>query len=303
MKLASTLLVLGLCSCGAGRVREPADVGLAQTAERFGELERAERSLAALFADEVPRARRCEVFWAGWFLACAHARLAFEPPRDVGLGGGALRAAHAQAALYYARRARLELGVAPELPPEGLEFAGDCNDAALGLDLLELALQGQLGFGERVARMLEADGELAREGGEARLAQAARLDPRTAVRLDLALFDHWSGRDAQRAFHFAVHALAASDAQVGLLGEREVARLEGWIRAGAGRPFRCPECRQPAAPELRACPNDQTPLENFLLGAPVPAEGQGTPSDPQASTSPRSSPTAVGWTAPRNPAK
>jgi hypothetical protein len=273
MNRAVAILVLCLCACAGGGAREPADLTQAQAAERFGDMAQAERELAPLFVDGVPRARRPEVFWAGWFLAGAHARQAFEPPRDVGLGGGALRASHAQAALWYARRARLELDVAPDLPPQGLEFAGGRDDAALGLDLLELALEGQLGFDERVGRMLEADPELSRPGGAARLAQSARLDARAAARLELALFRYASTRDPQRAFDSAVRVLEASDAQAGVLGEREVAGLENWIRSGGGRPFRCPDCRQSAQPELRACPNDQTPLARFQIDPAAPGGG------------------------------
>ncbi|HVS19274.1 MAG TPA: hypothetical protein VMT18_11785, partial [Planctomycetota bacterium] len=194
-------------------------------------------------------------------LATSHARAACEPPRDLGLGGGGVRAAHAQAALYYARRARHELDAAPDRAPPELEFAGGRDEAALGLDLVELALEALLGFDQRVSRMVEANADLTRPGGAERLAQAARLDPRLAARLDLALWEHWVQRDEARAFDLAVRALAAGDAGDGILGEREVAALEAWIRAD-GR-FRCPACRQAAVPELRACPNDQTPLARF----------------------------------------
>jgi hypothetical protein len=266
MRGAAALLALVACACGGARqVREPAGLAQAQAAADFGDLAQAERELAPLFGDDVPDARRGEVFWAGWFLAHAHARLAFEPARDVGLGGGAARAAHAQAAFFYARRARLALDAAPDLPPPGLEFAGDSLDAALGLDLLELALEGLLGFRERVARRVAAAAELGRPGGPLRWIQAAHLDDRTALRVDLALFDLRVDSDPQGAFECAVRVLEAGDRHAGLLGEREEARLEAWIRGGAGRPFRCPECRQPATPELRACPNDQTPLAQFQL--------------------------------------
>jgi hypothetical protein len=258
MRRAALLLALAACSVAPDPRRDPADVGRAAEAERFGDLAQAERALAPLFLDDVPRARRGEVFWAGWFLATAHARAAFEPPRDVGLGGGGARAAHAQAALYYARRARTCLDAAPDLPPAGLEYPGNRDQAALALDLLELALEAQLGFDERVARMVEANAELTRLGGEARLAEAAHLDPRQSARLDLALWGHWAQRDEARALELAADTLVAADAHDGLLGQVEIARLEDWIRQG-GR-FRCPECRQAAVPELRACPNDQTPL-------------------------------------------
>ena len=255
------LALLGACAGAPDVRREPADVLRATAAERFGELAAAERELAPLFLDDVPRARRGEVFWAGWFLAGAHARAALEPARDVGLGGGAVRAAHAQAALYYARRARLELDAAPDRPPEGLDYAGSRDDAALGLDLLELALEARLGFADRVARMVEAGPELARPDGALRLAEQAQLDARQTARLELALWDYWAPRDEERAFDLAVDVLRAADGLDGLLARSEVARLEAWIREG-GR-FRCPECRQPAVPELRACPNDQTPLGRF----------------------------------------
>lgn len=287
MKLVPALLALVACACGAPRqVRAPAELTLAQASAEFGDLAQAERELVPLFADEVPGARRGEVFWAGWFLAQAHARLAFEPARDVGLGGGAARAAHAQAAFDYARRARLALDAAPDLPPPGLEFAGNSMDAALGLDLLELALEGALGFQERVARRVGAQAELDRPGGPQRLTQAARLDGRTALRVDLALFEHWAQSDPARAFECAARALEAGDRSAGWLGEREEARLEAWIRGGAGRPFRCPECRQPAVPELRACPNDQTPLAQFLLEPDLDGPRQGTARRPRPSISP-----------------
>lgn len=266
MRLTPAILALVACACGAPQhASEPSGLAQAQAAAGFGELAQAERELATLFSDEVPRARRGEVFWAGWFLAHAHARLAFEPAREVGLGGGAARAAHAQAAFYYARSGRLELDVAPDRPPAGLEYAGDRFDAALGLDLLELALEGLLGFQERVARRVGAQGDLALPGGAVRLGEAAHLDGFTRVRLDLALHGHFGRNDPERAFEFAARALEAGDRSTGILGEREEAALEAWIRTGAGRPFRCPECRQPAVPELRACPNDQTPLARFLL--------------------------------------
>ena len=129
MRRALPLLVAALAACSVGPDprREPADVARATAAEHFGDLATAERELAPLFLDDVPRARRGEVFWAGWFLASAHARAAFEP-RAAGLGGGGVGAAHAQAALFYARRARLGFDAAPDLPPPELDYDGSRDD-------------------------------------------------------------------------------------------------------------------------------------------------------------------------------
>jgi hypothetical protein len=261
MMRATAVLALWLCACTSGGTRGSVDLSQARAAQLSGDLAGAERELQPLFVDGVPRERRSQVFWAGWWLAGAHARLAFEPPRDAVPGGGALRASHAQAALWYTGRARATLDAAPDRAPPELEFAGGRDEAALGLDLLELALQGHLGFDEPVARLLAADPELARPGGAERRAQSARLDPRFATRLELALFHQRPAR-----------APAAAHAQPGWLGEREVAGLEDWIRGGAGRAFLCPDCRLPARPELRACPNDQTPLARFQL-EPAASDG------------------------------
>lgn len=267
MRRAAVLLVAGLAACGSAPERRPpsGEVARAVAASSSGDLAQAERELAPLFVDDVPEARRGEVFWAGFVLARAHARAALGAGGDAGPGGGGARASHAQAALYYADRARRALESSGERPPAELDDAGTRDEAALALDLLELSLQGLLGFDERVARMVQANAELLRPGGAERLAREARLDAPLEARLDLTLWEHWAPRDERRAFDLAVRTLTASDAAAAPLAPRDVARVEAWLRRD-GR-FRCPECRQAAVPELRACPNDQTPLARFRRDA------------------------------------
>jgi len=40
--------------------------------------------------------------------------------------------------------------------------------------------------------------------------------------------------------------------------------VDAWIENEAPFVYRCPECAQPAIPQLRACPNDQVRLERFV---------------------------------------
>lgn len=231
-----------------------------------------ERILAPLGADGPARPQ--VRFWATWMLARAHALAALRA-RDEAAGAalaveGHPRAMHEVAALYHARAALHDLPEAEaagrvELP---LELAGcDAADAAAGLELLEIGLLERLGFEERVTRLLEQRPTLLDPFAAAAMLELGRVEPRLAAPIWLALFQRLQRGDQADAFACAARALAASDLAPGALEAADVARLERWIRSGARSRFRCPECRQEAVPELRACPNDHTPLERFV---PVP---------------------------------
>jgi hypothetical protein len=256
-------IALAACSTPSSRSSGPVPLGLAQSALAEGDLELAERDLSGLFVDGLPIERAGDVFWAGWMLASAHADLALAA-NAFGADGGVERMGHTQAALFYARSARATQYFAADDPPEGLEFAGSHDDAALALDLLEIVLLARLGFAESAARLLETRPGLMEAESAQELTERARLGGNLAVHLTLALFEIESLRAGPRAFELAVGVLEAADRHPGVLDREAVARVEDWIRTGSEWTFRCPECRQAAVPELRACPNDQTPLAGFF---------------------------------------
>lgn len=280
---AGALLALAGC-----RASPPAAPPPAQVLEHAWRIHAAadpleiERVLAPLGADgpAPPDVR----FWASWMLARAHALAALRA-RDVTAelaAAGHPRSQHEVAALYHARAALHDLDAAQaagrtELP---LELAGcDAADAGAGLELLEVGLLERLGFEERATRLLEQRPGLLDPLAVAALLERGRIEPRLGAPIWLALFQRHQREDDAAAFACASRALAASDLSPGALEPADVARLERWIRSGARLRFRCPDCGQEAVPELRACPNDHTPLERF-----VPAPKQASALGPRLET-------------------
>jgi len=246
-------------SSGAG---SPA-LDVAAAALDLGEIETVERALEPQLADGAPQWSPEERFWSCWLLAQAKALAALDRAGDWDAESRAERTSLEVSAAYFAGLAanaalRVDAGShAPGSPDLSFE------DAALGLELLRVALLERLGFSERAQWRAAQIPGLASASEIASVIERSGLHERLHARVWWALFQERSRRAPAEAFPFAVGALRAADPWPGALDQDEVRGIEGWIKEGAPFTFRCPECSQPAIPELRSCPNDQTPLERF----------------------------------------
>jgi len=254
---------LACASCrSSGDSRSPA-LDVAAAALDLGEVAAVERALEPQLADGAPEWSAEERFWSCWLLAQAKALKALDLSGTGQADALQERTALEVNAAYFAglaANAALRTSGGSHAPgdPE-LSF----DEAVVGLELLRVSLLERLGFSERaqwraaqIPGLSSAD-EIAAEVGH------SGLHERLHARVWWALFQERSRRDPATAFPFAVAALRAADAEPGALDAQEVRGVERWIQQGTPYGYRCPECRQAAIPELRGCPNDQTPLERF----------------------------------------
>jgi hypothetical protein len=260
--LALLAIAASCRTSGAERAgRDPLDV--AATALDLGEAGALESQLEPLFADAARPLDPEPRFWSAWMLAQARALRALEVPPGGG-GAGIQRTSLELGALYFARQAsdvRSSADGAAPVPGGGEVTVAD---AARGLDLLRVALLARLGFDERVAWVLD---QLPGTGTLVDLAERvdrSGLHERLRPGVWLALFGDRARRDPTQAFPFAAAALASSDLSPGSAAAADVLAVEAWIEHEAPFVYCCPECAQPAIPQLRACPNDQTRLDRFV---------------------------------------
>lgn len=267
MRAARLVLVALACagcrSSGDGASGSPA-LDVAAAALDLGEVAAVERALEPNLADGAPEWSAEDRFWSCWLLAQAKALKALDLSGDWQSAALQERTALEVNSAYFAG-----LAANAALRVEGGSHApGDAelsfDEASIGLELLRVSLLERLGFSERaqwraaqipgLASAPEISAELGRSG----------LHERLQARVWWALFQERSRREPASAFPFAVAALRAADPWPGALDVEEVRGVERWIQQGAPYTYQCPECGQGAIPELRGCPNDQTPLERFV---------------------------------------
>lgn len=224
-----------------------------------------ERRLAPLLAANA-RSSASERFWAAFALAEGHALRA---QSTAGRADPDHRRARAEvAALYYAEIAAAHAGGAvggAELPAS--IAAVSAEDASLALEFVSLSLLRGLGFDERVARLCRRRELFLDPGAGALVLERGGVDPRLHAGVWNVVFEELEYVDPRAAVVAAARALVTSDQAPGALSDERIELLEGYVREGSGFELRCPDCRTPAVPELRSCPNDHTPIDRFFVEA------------------------------------
>ena len=263
----AALACAGCRSGGGGDSGSPA-LDVAAAALDLGEVASVERALEPQLADGAPEWSAEERFWSCWLLAQAKALKALDLSGDWQSDASKERTALEVNAAYFAglaANAALRTSGGSHAPgdPE-LSF----EEAAVGLELLRVSLLERLGFSERAQWRAAQIPGLSSAGEIAQEIDRSGLHERLHARVWWALFQERSRRDPATAFPFAVAALRAADPWPGALDAAEVHGVERWIQQGVPYAYRCPECGQAAIPELRGCPNDQTPLERFEPSQP-----------------------------------
>lgn len=256
----------GACRSAGAPPPPSGSLAVAEAALDLGEPQSVELQLEPLFADGAGASSAADRFWSAWLLAQARALRALDVPLQGGVEERALRASRELGALYFAGVAAQEALAAGAGEPSPVRAGLEVVDAERGLELLRLAVLSRLGFGERVAWIADQLGDLEAPATVASLLELSGLHARLEPRVWYALFGDRSRRDPARAYPLAVRTLAASDRSPGSLGREEIRAVERWIEEEAPFLYRCPACGQAAVPQLRACPNDQTPLERFIGG-------------------------------------